>query len=57
MSCTDDVEFEGAMIASGQPHRKAAPHNLMEFTDAEILENDEELNLGHMQPPKETKRK
>ncbi|KAL3848416.1 hypothetical protein ACJMK2_019274, partial [Sinanodonta woodiana] len=48
---------EGAMIASGQPRRKAAPHNLMEFTDAEILEYDEEHNLEQMQPPKETKRK
>ncbi|KAL3847772.1 hypothetical protein ACJMK2_018666, partial [Sinanodonta woodiana] len=57
MSVADEVEVEGAMIASGQPRRKAAPHNMMEFADAEILEYDEELNLVHMQPPKETKRK
>ncbi|KAL3847706.1 hypothetical protein ACJMK2_018603, partial [Sinanodonta woodiana] len=57
MSVADEVEVEGAIIASGQPRRKAALLNLMEFTDAEILEYDEELNLEHIQPPKETKRK
>ncbi|KAL3866920.1 hypothetical protein ACJMK2_044169, partial [Sinanodonta woodiana] len=57
MSVADEVEVEEAMVTSGQPRRKAAPHNLIEFTDAEILEYDEELNLEHMQPPKETKRK
>ncbi|KAL3855789.1 hypothetical protein ACJMK2_014989 [Sinanodonta woodiana] len=57
MSVADKVEVEGAMIAEGQTRRKAAPHNLMEFTDAEILEFDEELNLEHMQQPKETKQK
>ena len=57
MSGADDVEVEGAMIASGRPRRKVTTQNLMEFTDAEILEYEEEQNLEHMQPPKETKRK
>ncbi|KAL3873405.1 hypothetical protein ACJMK2_036528 [Sinanodonta woodiana] len=51
MLVADEVEVEGGMIASGQPRIKAVPHNLMEFTDAEILEYDEELNLEQMQPP------